>query len=78
MGYEVIDGGRKGIRVVFADKTFLDFPKMNGQVLVTGDKYSGELLIGDWSETKNEFSKYDWRCVATFPKDSYSYVIQIP
>ena len=73
MGYETVQGDRKGVRVVFADKTFIDFPKMHGQVLVTGDKYSGSLLIGDWTGTDDK-----WISVATFQKESYSYVMQIP
>jgi hypothetical protein len=73
MGWEVIRSGPKGIRVVFADKTFLDFPKMSGQMLSTGDKYSGELLIGNWTGIND-----NWVSVATFQKESYSYVIQIP
>jgi hypothetical protein len=52
MGWQVIRGGEKGIRVVFADKTFLDFPKQHAQVLLTGDKYSGDLLIGGLTGTQ--------------------------
>ena len=52
MGWQVIRGREKGIRVVFANKTFLDFPKQHVQVLATGDKYSGELLIGGLSGTQ--------------------------
>jgi hypothetical protein len=73
MGWEVIRSGPKGIRVVFADKTFLDFPKMYGLMLSTGDKYSGELLVGDWTGGNDK-----WISVATFQKESYAYVIQIP
>ena len=73
MGWETIRSGPKGLRVVFADKTFLDFPKMYGQVLSTGDKYSGELLIGDWTGNNEK-----WISIATFQKESYSYVIPIP
>jgi hypothetical protein len=72
MTFKVIDGGSRGIRVVFTDKTFVDFPKMNGQAFVSGDKYSGELLIGDWDKNNKWFS------VATFQKESYSYAMQIP
>ena len=73
MGWEVIRSGPKGIRVVFADKTFLDFPKMHGLMLSTGDKYSGELLVGDWTGGNDK-----WISVATFQKESYAYVIQNP
>jgi hypothetical protein len=52
MGWQVIRGGEKGIRDVFADKTFLDFPKQHVRVLATGDKYSGELLIGGLTDTQ--------------------------
>ena len=78
MTWHSIRGEPKGIRVVFADKTFLDFPNKHAQVLITGDKYSGELMVGDWSENRNPSGKYPWEGVATFPKGSYSYVIPIP
>jgi hypothetical protein len=73
MAWNNITGGSKGIRVVFADKTFIDFKKQHATVLITGDKYSGELQIGDWTGVGNK-----WIAVASFQKDSYSYVIQIP
>ena len=74
MGWTQINGGHKGIRVVFADKTCLDFPKMHGQVFKWNDpKLSGDLEIGDWTGADDE-----WIAVANFQKDSYSYVMQIP
>lgn len=73
MAFETIDGGSTGIRVVFDDKTFMDFKKKHAQVLVTGDKFGGELVIGDWNGVDDK-----WIAVATFQKNSYAYVIQIP
>ena len=70
-------GGGKGIRVVFADKTFMDFEKQHAQVLITGDKYSGELRVGNFTAVDGGGNK-KFMAVASFPKDSYSYVIQIP
>jgi len=73
MAWNNITGGSKGIRVVFADKTFIDFEKQHATVFITGDKYSGELQVGGWTGRDGKFI-----AVASFQKDSYSYVIQIP
>ena len=74
MGWKVVDGGPKGIRVFFADKTFVDFEKKHAQVLRIGDKnVDNDLEIGDWNGKNSE-----WLMVASFPQKSYLYVIQIP
>ena len=74
MGWSIVSGGSAGIRVVFADKTFTDFPGMDAQVFSYHDpKLSGDLEIGDWIGADHK-----WLAVAYFQKDSYSYVMQIP
>jgi len=78
MPWNSISGKPKGIRVVFADKTFLDFPGKHAQVLITGNEYSGELLVGHYSQDRDRSGTYPWEGVAAFPKGSYSYVIPIP
>jgi len=74
MGWQVVRGGLNGIRVVFADKTFLDFPDMHAQFFSWHESnLSGDLEIGDWTGMDDK-----WIAVAIFPKNSYSYVVQIP
>ena len=72
MSWTLIQGGSKGVRVVFEDKTFLDFKGKRGQVLTVPDRNNGTLSIGSWD------ADGDWVTVARFQPNSYLYIIPIP
>lgn len=83
MSWRLIHGGAKGIRVVFKDKTFIDFENKHVQVYeIINDKMNGDLNVGDWSGFKYLDSSgkenHKWVAIASFPAASYEYVMQIP
>jgi len=83
MSWRVIYGGSKGIRVVFKDKTFVDFENNHAQVYeIHNDKMKGDLRVGNWTGSKyldaSGKEHKTWVAIASFPADSYQYVMQIP
>ena len=81
MSWRVIHGGSKGIRVVFKDKTFVDFEDKHAQIYeAINDRSNGDLMIGNSAKHLDASGKEHkkWVAIASFPAGSYQYVMQIP